>query len=281
VTEGQILEHMHDFMSGPRRPDKLIARLKESHLLLIGVGFPDWLARFLLRMSRSKPLWDSRSFMEVIADQGHPQQDFALFLHHFSPQQSRMFTEGTPVEFVRELHRRWCERNPATNATGSSMGGGVETMAKMATGSIFISYASENREAAFRLADELTAAGLEAWIDRRINPGDDYREMIKCNIRECSAFVPVLSRQTQVDDARWFRKEWELARDIAGLYFGTDRAFLFPVVIDETPNNELIEFKRDLFGRSAARAPAGKAPPELIKQLDEAQKAWRKQFTRT
>ena len=85
VTEGQVLEQMHDFMSGPRRPDKLIARLKESHLLILGVGFPDWLARFLVRFARAKPLWDSRSIMEVIADSARPQKDFAFFLHHFSP----------------------------------------------------------------------------------------------------------------------------------------------------------------------------------------------------
>jgi len=59
LTEGQILEQMHNFMSGPQRPDKLIARLKESHLLMLGVAFPDWLSRFLLRFARAKPLWDS------------------------------------------------------------------------------------------------------------------------------------------------------------------------------------------------------------------------------
>ena len=280
ITEGQTLEQMHEFMSGPRRPDKLIARLKESHLLILGVGFPDWLARFLLRFARAKPLWDSRSIMEVIADSGRPQQDFAVFLHHFSPQQSRLFTEGSPVDFVRELHRRWFERNPATQQSDAWAEVSAEKPANMAEGSIFISYAGEDREAAFRLADELAGAGLEVWIDRRINPGDNYRELIERHIRSCCAFVPVLSRQTQKEDARWFRREWELARDSAGFYFGTDRPFLFPVVIDGTPNNELIEFKRDLFRRSAARAPGGNVPQTLIRELDEAQKAWRKQYSR-
>lgn len=280
VTEGQVLEQMHDFMSGPRRPDKLIARLKESHLLILGIGFPDWLARFVVRFARSKPLWDSRSIMEVIAESDHPQKDFAFFLHHFSPQQSRVFTEGSPAEFVRELHRRWFERNPATKVSGGTPTLDSERPANMTPGSIFVSYASEDRDAAFRIADELSSAGLEVWVDRRLKPGDDYRYLIERHIRECAAFIPVLSRHTQTDDARWFRREWEVSREVAGFYFGTERAFLFPVVVDNTPNNELIEFKRDLFRRSAVRAPLGSVPPELIEQLDRAQKAWRKQFTR-
>ena len=44
VTDGQMLELMHDIMVGPRRPDKLIAKLQESHLLILGVNFTDWLA---------------------------------------------------------------------------------------------------------------------------------------------------------------------------------------------------------------------------------------------
>jgi hypothetical protein len=276
LTEGQMLEQMHNFMSGPRRPDKLIARLKESHLLLLGVAFPDWLSRFLLRFARAKPLWDSRPIMEVIVDGGPPQKDFGFFLSHFS-EQSRFF-ESSATDFVSELHRRWVERNPATQPSENVANNGVEKPTRMPSGSIFISYASEDRVAAFRLADQLSASGLEVWVDRRINPGDNYRYLIERHIHECCAFVPVLSRNTQTDQPRWFRKEWELAaRDLAPEYWGLDRGVFFPVVVDDTPNNELVEFKRKLFGStSAARAPEGSAPAEFIQQLDQAQKAWRK-----
>jgi hypothetical protein len=281
VTEGQILELMHDFMSGPRRPDNLIAKLKESHLLIIGVGFPDWLARFLLRCAREKPLWDSRSIMEVIAESSRPQPDFALFLHHFSPEHSRLFTEGTPVDFVRELHRRWFERNPPVKLAAVNSPSEMEPLDRWTSGSVFISYASEDREAALRLSNELAAAGLEVWIDTRINPGDDYNYIIERHIRECCAMVPVLSRHTQSDEERWFRKEWRLGQNRAQFFTGIDRSFFFPVVVDSTRNDELVEFRRQLFDRSAARALEGRVPTELIQQLDQAQKAWRKQFTRT
>lgn len=281
VTEGQVLELMHDFMSGPRRPEALIAKMKESHLLIVGVGFSDWLARFLLRFAREKPLWDSRSIMEIIADRERPQKDFAVFLHHFSPQQSKLFTEGSPIDFVRELHRRWFERNPPVESPAESVNLRIDKPPTMAPGSVFISYASEDRTSAFRLADSLIAAGLEVWIDTRISPGDDYNYIIERNIRECCALVPVLSRHTQSDEVRWFRKEWALGQDRAKYYTGIDRSFFFPVVVDGTGNDELVEFKRQLFNRSAARAPEGNPPTELIAQLDLAQKAWRRQFSRS
>ena len=100
-----------------------------------------------------------------------------------------------------------------------------------------------------------------------------------------STFEPtdlvVLSKSTQTEDERWFRKEWAQACDRARAYFGTDRGLIFPVVIDATANNDLQELRREIFGRTAVRAPGGEAPPELIANLDAAQKAWRKQNRRT
>jgi hypothetical protein len=129
----------------------------------------------------------------------------------------------------------------------------------------------------FKLADSLAAAGLEVWVDRRINPGDDFRDIIRRNIRDCCAFVPVLSRNTQSDDLRWFRSEWAQAVDQAKESFGTDRAFLFPIVVDGTPMSELNEMRRDLFARSAVVGMGGVPTPEFIASLDRAQKMWRKQ----
>lgn len=281
VTEGQLLEQMHEFMSGQRRPEKLIARLQESHLLLLGVSFPDWIGRLFLRLSRAKPLWDSRSMMEVIADAGAGREGLAGFVRHFSPQQSHLFSVGPPADLVKELHRRWFERHPAKPAdAGRRAEPAGAKPDDMTSGSVFISYASEDRPSATKLADDLVAAGLEVWMDRRLNPGNDYREIIERHIRECAAFVPVLSKHTQTEDERWFRKEWAQACDRARAYFGTDRSLLYPVIVDSTPNNELNELRREIFGRSAIRAAGGAAPPELITQLDQAQKAWRRQFRR-
>lgn len=279
VTEGQMLEQMHDFMAGEGRPKKLISKLQQSHLLILGVDFPDWLARFLLRLARNKPLWDSRNFMEFIADRRCMQPEFAQFLERFSPLRSHLYTAGTPADFVRELHSRLFERHPASDASGGGAILNAEKPSVMAPGSIFISYASEDRKAAFRIADELANADLEIWIDRRLKPGDDFRDIIEGNIRLCCAFVGVISRNTQDDSGqgRWFRKEREQAVGRAGFWYGTDRRFLFPVVVDDTPYSELMEYRKKTFGeRSAVLALDGAVPPDLIKELDIAQKAYRR-----
>jgi hypothetical protein len=281
VTEGQMLEQMHDFMTSEGRPKKLIAKLQQSHLLILGVDFPDWLARFLLRIARKNPLWDSRTITEVFVDPRALKEDFARFLRYFSTQRSTIYPNGSSVDFVRELHRRWFDKNPKDKGVGQIAASSGE-LSTWSPGSIFVSHASEDHDAAFRLANELTMAGLEVWVDRRLKPGDDFRDIINYHIRECCAFVAVLSRNTNIEDGpgRWFRDEWYQARDLSRRYTGTDRNFLFPVVVDDTPSGSLTAIRQDLFGRSAVLAPAGAPPPELIKQLDVAQKAYRKQLAR-
>jgi hypothetical protein len=278
VTEGQMLEQMHDFMTSDARPIKLITKLQQSHLLILGVDFPDWLARFLLRITRKNPLWDSRSITEVFADPRALKEDFSRFLRYFSTPKSTIYPGGSSTDFVRELHARVFEKN-AKDTTAAPAGGDISPWIP---GSVFVSHASEDHEAAFRLADELTKAGLEVWVDRRLNAGDGFRDIINYHIRECCAFVAVLSQNTNCEDGpgRWFRDEWAQARDLSKRFTGTNRNFVFPAIVDETPSSDINAVRRDVFGCSAVRAPGGSPPADLIQQLDTAQKAYRKQFSR-
>jgi TIR domain len=277
VTEGQMLEQMHEFMTSETRPTKLIGKLQQSHLLVLGVEFPDWLARFLLRIARKNPLSDSRSITEVFADPRALREDFSGFLRYFSTAKSTVYPGGSPVDFIRELHNRWFAKD-AKETTSAPAG----EITPWIPGSVFISYASEDQSVAFRLADELTKAGLEVWVDRRLNPGDGFRDIINYHIRECSAFVAVLSENTNKEDGpgRWFRDEWSQARDLNKRFTGTNRNFLFPVIVDLTPSNDINAVRRDVFSCSAVRAQSGVPPSELVSQLDVAQKAYRKQFAR-
>ncbi len=278
VTEGQTLEHMHDFMTSGARPPKLISKLQQSHLLLLGVDFPDWLARFLLRIVRKDPLWDYRDFMEVFADPRALREDFSRFLHYFSTSRSTIYPGGSSTDFVREMHRRWfAKAGPETAAVPAG------EITPWIPGSVFISYASEDHDAACHLAAELTKAGLEVWVDRRLNPGDGFRDYISYHIRECCAFVAVLSRNTNNEDGpgRYFRIEWREAQELNKRFTGTNRNVLFPVIVDETPSSEINAIRRDVFSCSAVRASGGSPPVELVSQLDIAQKAYRKQLARS
>jgi TIR domain/SIR2-like domain len=277
VTEGQMLEIMHDFMTSEGRPTKLINKLQQSHLLILGVDFPDWLARFLLRIARKNPLWNSRSISELFADPRAMKEDFSRFLRYFSTQKSTIYPGGNSVQFVNELYQRWSAKN-ATQAAAQPAG----EISPWVPGSIFISHASEDYEPAFRLADELTKAGVEVWVDRRLNPGDGFRDIINYHIRECAAFVAVLSGNTNNEDGpgRWFRDEWAQARDMSKRFTGTNRNFIFPVIVDQTAASNLNAIRRDVFGCSAVNAPGGVPASDLIGELNAAQRMYRKQFAR-
>jgi hypothetical protein len=277
VTEGQMLEQMHLFMTSDSRPQKLMARLQKSHLLIIGVSFPGWLARFLLRVSRNKPLWEGRQTTEVFADIGSLRTDFAEFLAHFSSQQSHIFTGGSPVEFVRELHDRWFELHPKGKPAP------VEDMpTDWNPGCVFISYAHEDRDSAVRLANELSKANLEVWIDRRLTAGDDYNARIRYHIKESAAFVAVLSQHTnnEAGPARYYGKEWYEACEVDKGFIGQDRRFLFPVIVDGSSPGSLGAIKKGTFGNNVAFALGGEPTADLIAEIDIAQKAYRKGLAR-
>ena len=104
------------------------------------------------------------------------------------------------------------------------------------TGAIFVSYASENLEAATRLVGGLRAAGLDVWFDKStLQMGDDWARSIRRGIKECSLFMPVISRQSisEANRRRGFWREWNEADDFArGM--GLDEPYIVPAVIDET-----------------------------------------------
>ena len=102
------------------------------------------------------------------------------------------------------------------------------------TQAIFLSYASQDVEAARRICDALRAVGLEVWFDQSaLRGGDAWDASIRRQIKECALFVPVVSANTQAREEGYFRREWNLAVSRT-LDMADDKAFLLPVVIDAT-----------------------------------------------
>jgi hypothetical protein len=99
---------------------------------------------------------------------------------------------------------------------------------------IFLSYASQDREAAQSLRDALTAFELEVWYDESgLGGGEAWDQKIRKQIRECDYFMPVVSAQTEARLEGYFRREWRLAVERT-LDMADDHLFLLPVVIDDT-----------------------------------------------
>jgi len=103
---------------------------------------------------------------------------------------------------------------------------------------VFLSYASQDQEAAERICDALRAAGVEVWLDKsELRGGDAWDSAIRRQIKTCALFIPVISRNTHARSEGYFRLEWKLAIDRSHL-MATTKAFLLPVVIDDTRDDD-------------------------------------------
>ena len=99
---------------------------------------------------------------------------------------------------------------------------------------VFLSYSSQDAEAARRIRDALDAVGLEVWFDKNeLRGGDAWDKSIRKQIKECALFVPIISANTNARSEGYFRLEWKLAVDRSHL-MADDQAFLLPVAIDDT-----------------------------------------------
>src|SRR5882757_5915014 len=99
---------------------------------------------------------------------------------------------------------------------------------------VFLSYASEDRQAARRIGNALPAYGLEVWYDEsELGGGDAWDQKIRKQIRDCDYFMPVISATTERRKEGYFRREWRLAVERT-MDMADDVLFLLPVVIDET-----------------------------------------------
>src|SRR5688500_18384490 len=102
------------------------------------------------------------------------------------------------------------------------------------TNAVFLSYASQDSEAAARICEALRAAGVEVWFDKsELRGGDAWDLQIKKQIHECALFVPIISAHTNARKEGYFRREWNLATRRL-LDMANDAAFLVPVVVDDT-----------------------------------------------
>ncbi len=62
---------------------------------------------------------------------------------------------------------------------------------------VFLSYASQDAEAARRICDALRARGIEVWFDQsELRGGEAWDRRIRTQIRDCALFVPLISTNT-------------------------------------------------------------------------------------
>jgi TolB-like protein/tetratricopeptide (TPR) repeat protein len=130
-------------------------------------------------------------------------------------------------------------------------------------GAVFLSYASQDAEAAQRICAALRSAGVEVWFDQsELRGGDAWDQSIRKQIKTCALFLPLISKHTHERAEGYFRLEWKLAVDRSHLIMA-NKAFLVPVVIDETADDDenVPEKFREV---QWTRLRRGEAPPVFV-----------------
>src|SRR4029077_11456654 len=131
---------------------------------------------------------------------------------------------------------------------------------------VFLSYASQDAEAAQKICEALRAAGIELWFDQSaLRGGDVWDQTIRKQIKTCVLFIPVISRHTHERDEGYFRLEWKLAVDRSHL-MTTNKAFMLPVVVDDTREDDenVPDRFRDIHW---TRLPGGETPPDFVERV--------------
>jgi TolB-like protein/Tfp pilus assembly protein PilF len=133
---------------------------------------------------------------------------------------------------------------------------------------VFLSYASQDAEAAQRIAEALRAAGIAVWFDQsELRGGDAWDKKIRREIHDCVLFIPIVSHHTQERLEGYFRHEWNLAIERTH-HMAENKAFLVPVVVDGTPEHDpsIPEKFREL---QWTHLPAGETPPAFVTRIQK------------
>ena len=133
---------------------------------------------------------------------------------------------------------------------------------------VFLSYASQDAQAAQRICEALQAAGVEVFLDQsELRGGDVWDQKIRREIQDCALFMPVISRHTQARLEGYFRREWKLAIE-RSFDMAEQKAFLVPVVIDDTNDREAIVPER-FRAVQWTRLPDGETSPAFVRNVQQ------------
>jgi TolB-like protein len=146
------------------------------------------------------------------------------------------------------------------------MGEETPSQPPMAAGPVFLSYASQDADAACRICDALRAAGIEVWFDQSaLRGGDVWDQKIRREIHECALFIPVISANTASRHEGYFRLEWDLA-DQRSHMMARSHVFVVPVSLDTT--SEAAADVPDSFKRVQwTRLSGGNTPPAFVERI--------------
>jgi TolB-like protein/Flp pilus assembly protein TadD len=135
-----------------------------------------------------------------------------------------------------------------------------------ASNAVFLSYASQDADAARSICEALRGAGIEVWFDQsELVGGDAWDAKIRSQIKACALFVPVISANTQARREGYFRLEWKLAAQRTHT-IADGTPFLLPVVIDAVRDADALvpeEFRAVQW----TRLSGGMVTPQFVERV--------------
>jgi adenylate cyclase len=135
-----------------------------------------------------------------------------------------------------------------------------------ASHAVFLSYASQDAEAAQKICEALRAAGIEVWFDQsELRGGDAWDQKIRRELHDCALFVPVISANTAARHEGYFRLEWDLA-DQRTHMIAHNRAFIVPVSVDATSETSA-DIPESFRRVQWTRLPEGETPPVFVERV--------------
>jgi len=291
LWEGDLLERLLDLNMHLQQVNNLSKDLEKHGLLLIGLGFSDWVTRLFVRFVQGQPgrpppiiplLADAAPLVQpsianangksshTIKSQSpasSAQEPLVMFFR--ASTQSIRVIRHCPMEFVRELVGKWQE----THGDQAKSSPSVRPIPReMKRGAIFISYAREDEVAARRVVATLQAAGCDVWYDReRLKPGQYWPDELEDEVTtRCGLFLSLISNTTEREPEGYFHQERNWAVDRHGrISRGIDRTgteFYLPVVIEGNSLSPKREPKK-LKIIQAFSAPEGYLPAPVVEHV--------------
>jgi TIR domain len=276
IHDEDVLEYAHDLIAHGSPVPRYLGELQQRNLLLLGCNFPDWLSRFFLRATNQKRLLE-RDRRAWLIEPLEPQESLTCFLRSYS-KETEILSEGSPVEFVAELYRRWMA---AHGAAPERQHVADETPTRGAM--FFISYSRQtdlgSAELMYQALLKQGVTEREVWFDRRtIEPAQDFQRRIMDGIDSCRYFLPLLSQAVNHREEGFVFKEWLEATEKNKRM---NREFLLPIIVDpgfqpELYNPQAVWDWRQhnlQFGHAPNGVPDGALEAKLKKLVREARKA--------
>lgn len=188
---------------GSNAPEKFLKYVRSKRIVALGCKFDDWFFRFFWYMLRGELPKMSWGEVAVSLDMAvESERNLKKYLDH-----EKIYFQQDAREFITELLKRTGKYNICN-----------EILLRRRHGGVFISYAHEDFEFVSRIFFRLNEQGIDAWFDERsLAEGDNYERSIPDSICRSRLFMPILSRQCQLDmmhgNVRYYKDtEWATAQ---------------------------------------------------------------------